>query len=169
MRLFVGSRDSEERPGAPFGGSGGLAAWAIRDRRSKGPGPGSPQKREDLDPGSGRQVPLPWDPKGRARTGLVRERAAVCDGLVRFSAGQVARIGGHLTTRVLAEALRRIPRNGGSSLLCLARRPARPITFLYRSGRTVRPPVAQESAWGRPSGTLRPPWQDRHQPRSSCP
>ena len=63
-----------------------------------------------LDPTSDMQVPLPWDPQGRARTGLSRESSAVCNWLVCFAADRADYVGGHVKTSILAEILRRIPR-----------------------------------------------------------
>lgn len=63
-----------------------------------------------IDPTSELQVALPWDGQGRARTGLTRESAAVCDWLVRFAKEDAEFVSGHLRTSILAEILRRIPR-----------------------------------------------------------
>jgi hypothetical protein len=56
------------------------------------------------DPPSGFDVPLPWHPQRKTRTGLDKPNAAICNWFVAFTPEDVIEVMGH----VPPEAMRRI-------------------------------------------------------------
>lgn len=62
------------------------------------------------DPLPETQVELPWDPTGKARSGLKKRSVAVCNWRVEIEASEIERIIGHVSPTVVLEIIRRIPR-----------------------------------------------------------
>jgi mRNA-degrading endonuclease toxin of MazEF toxin-antitoxin module len=55
------------------------------------------------------QLELPWDLAGKARSGLKKRSAAVCDWLVTVEQDHIERIIGHLPATLMVEVIRRLP------------------------------------------------------------
>jgi mRNA-degrading endonuclease toxin of MazEF toxin-antitoxin module len=55
------------------------------------------------------QVELPWDPTGKARSGLKKRSVAVCDWVVTAEQGHIERVIGHLPPTFMVEIVRRLP------------------------------------------------------------
>ncbi len=62
-----------------------------------------------IEPLLDNHVDLPWDPTGKARSGLKKRSAAVCDWLITVEQGQIERIIGHLPPTLMVEIIRRLP------------------------------------------------------------